>query len=142
MVCVSKIAEKLGNFKKADEIHYDNNGWFLYLFSKKQYENNGSSSEPRFVSWRGCPNKGGSCDGVDGKIDEVRIDRILRELSSDQRERFGTCLQVTNLKPNCEGDKRSFCSKFFKTQYRIRSSGDNTKKIPVTGYPSIIEPCD
>ena len=133
------ISQKLGNFGRSREIHYNKNGWFLYLFSKKQYEI-GESSEPRFVSWLGCPENGGSCSGVSGKTEEVTIDQLLENLNDSQKNRYDGCLQVTSLKPDCSGNEEAFCSKFTTTKYNFRGDGSGTV-IPVEGYPSIIEPC-
>jgi hypothetical protein len=134
------IAEKLGNWGKSREIHYDNNGWFLYLFSQKQYDN-GATTEPRFVSWLGCPDNGGDCSNVSGKTESITIYKLMKNLSDDQKDRYNNCLQVTDLDPTCSGNKKAFCSKFSTQQYRFSGDGGNVT-IPVKGVPSIIEPCD
>ena len=135
-----KIAEKLGNFKKSSEIHYDNNGWFLYLFSQQQYSD-GVSGKPRFVSWLGCPDEGGSCSDTSGKNEEVTIYQLMKHLSDNQKSKYNGCLKLIDLTPNCTGKKRAFCSKFDETEYNFTGDG-GTVSIPVNGYPSIIEPCN
>ena len=128
------IAEKLGNFGRAKEVHYNKDGLFLYKFSHQNYDH--GEGVPQFVTWFGCLED--NCEASSGSLSGSDL---LNELTVKQQSEFNGCLQITSLRASCKQSELAFCSKFPTNKYYFNRDGSDVD-ITADGYPKIISPCE